>query len=172
MGELWIFFYLKWYFFVKKVSFPAKTDVSTCIYGNYLTTGVRACIIYMLLRLCLHCSNLKTSCKFGNSQKSWPFLKTVLIHWIVPYWQLFLSYQDKRISNSFRIVSLDILILKKQQFSKLQKIDQSYTKVAIKVSNIKDMNINILCFFIHAFPHMFFIPKKTPKKWQFIYYLL
>ena len=34
---------------------------------------------------------------------------------------------------------------------------------------IKDINIKILCFFIHAFPHMFFDPKKMPKKWQFIF---
>ena len=34
---------------------------------------------------------------------------------------------------------------------------------------IKDINIKILCFFIHAFPQMFFDPKKTPKKWQFIF---
>ena len=68
-------------------------------------------------------------------------------------------------------MSLDILILKKQQFSKFQKIDQSYPKVAIKVTNIKDINIKILCFFIHTFPHMFFDPKKTPKKWQFFLFM-
>ena len=57
------------------------------------------------------------------------------------------GYQGKRISNWFRIVSLDTLILKKQKFSKLQKIDQSYPIGAIKVTpklqsyNIKHMNI-------------------------------
>ena len=34
--------------------------------------------IYMLLRPCLHHSNLKTSWKFGISQKNWPFLKQCL----------------------------------------------------------------------------------------------
>ena len=53
---------------------------------------------------------------------------------MVPYWLLFLSFQGKRISNWFRIVCLDILILKKQQFSKFQKIDQSYLDGAIKVT--------------------------------------
>ena len=50
-----------------------------------------------------------------------------------------MSYEGKRISNWFKIVSLDILILKKQQFSKLRTIDQSqgnesYPTVAIKVT--------------------------------------
>ena len=58
---------------------------------------------------------------------------------------------------------------KKRQFCKFQKIDQSYTIARIKVTNIKDINIKILCFFIHAFPHMFFVPKKTPKQCQFIF---
>ena len=65
-----------------------------------------------------------------------------------------MSYQGKRIP-SFKIVSLDILILKKKQFSG----DQNYLKVAIKVTSINDMNIKILCF-IHAFPHTFFVPKQ------------
>ena len=51
--------------------------------------------------------------------------------------------------------------------------NQSYSKVTIKVTNIKDINIQILCFFIHAFTllcPMFFIPKKMmPKKWQLIF---
>ena len=87
-----------------------------------------------------------------------------------------MSYQGKRISNWFRIVSLDILILNKLQFSKFQKIDQSYPVSTIKVSPklqskllILKTNIKILCFFIHAFPHMFFIPKNMQKKWQFIF---
>ena len=50
-------------------------------------------------------------------------------------------------------MSFDILILKKQ-FSKLQKIDQSYPKVVIKVTNIKDMNIKIL-FYSPIPPHIF-----------------
>ena len=45
-----------------------------------------------------------------------------------------------------------------------RRSDQSHPKVAIKVTNIKDINIKILCFFIHAFPHMFSDPKKTLKK--------
>ena len=72
--------------------------------------------IYML-KPCLNCSNLKTSCKVSIFWKNWPLFKTVLTYWIVPYWYLFLSYQGKRISNWFRIVSFDILILKKQLFS-------------------------------------------------------
>ena len=47
--------------------------------------------------------------------------------------------------------------------------NQSYPKVVIKVTNIKDINIKILCFFIHTFPHMFFVSKKMPKKWEFIF---
>ena len=45
-----------------------------------------------------------------------------------------MSYQGKRISNWFKIMSLDILILKKQQFTKLQKIDQIYAVGAMKVT--------------------------------------
>ena len=41
---------------------------------------------------------------FSISPKNWPFLELCL-YWIVPYWQLFLSYQGKRISNCFKIVS-------------------------------------------------------------------
>ena len=45
-----------------------------------------------------------------------------------------MSYQGKIISNWLRIVSLDILILKKEQFPKLKKIDQSYSLGVIKVT--------------------------------------
>ena len=38
------------------------------------------CRIYILWRPCLHRSNLKTSCKFGISQKNWAFSKTVPIY--------------------------------------------------------------------------------------------
>ena len=38
------------------------------------------------------------------------------------------------IYNLFKIVSLNILILKKQQFSKPRKVDQSYPVGAIKVT--------------------------------------
>ena len=90
--------------------------------------------IYMLLRPCLHCSDLKTSYKFGIFLEKLTFFYnsayilngTLLI--------IIFSYQDKRISNWFRIVSLDILILKKQQFSKFQKIDQSYLTGVLKVT--------------------------------------
>ena len=108
---------------------------------NHWCSGLR---IYMLLRSCLQCSNLKTICKFGISRKNWPIFKTVLIYWIVPYWYLFLSYQGKRISYWFRIVSLDILILKKQQVFKLQKIGQSYPLRAIKVTPKSQSKLLIL----------------------------
>ena len=54
-----------------------------------------------------------------------------------------MSYQGKRISNRFRIVSLDILTLKKQ-FSKLRKIDQSYPAGAIKVTQKSRSKLLIL----------------------------
>ena len=50
-----------------------------------LKTDVRACV-FMLLKPCLHLSNLKTGCKFSISRKNWTFLKTVLTYWMVPYW--------------------------------------------------------------------------------------
>ena len=86
-----------------------------------------------------------------------------------------MSYQGKRISNWFKTVSLDILILKKNpaifKASKLPRWgDQSYPKVATEVTNTKDINIKIFCFlfFIHTFTHVFH-PKKMIQKWQFIY---
>ena len=42
------------------------------------------------------------------------------------------------------MVSLVILILKKRQFSKLQKIDQSYPKVAIKVTNLFTLGVTLI----------------------------
>ena len=89
--------------------------------------------------------------------------------------------QGKRISNWFRIVSLDILILKKQQFSKLQKTDQSYPVGAIKVTPnlwsklviFKIWTSKYFAFFIHAYPNIYiFRPKKDPKEmtvYLFIY---
>ena len=50
---------------------------------NNWCSGLR---IYMLLRPCLHRSNLKASWKFGISWKNWPFFKTVLKYWMAPYW--------------------------------------------------------------------------------------
>ena len=50
---------------------------------NNWCSGLR---IYMYLRPCLHRSNLKTSYKLGISLKNWPFFKTVLTYWMVPYW--------------------------------------------------------------------------------------
>ena len=67
-----------------------------------------------------------------------------LILRMVPYWTLFLSYQGKRISNWFRIVSLDILIVKKPQFSKFEKINQSYPVAAIKVTPMVRSKLLIL----------------------------
>ena len=76
-------------------------------------------------------------------------------------------------------MSLDILILEKQQFSKFQKNqsksphrgDQSYPKVAIKVTNIKDINIKILCFFYSRIPPHVFCPKKDAKEITVYFYL-
>ena len=87
------------------------------------------------------------------------------------------SYQDKRISNWFRIVSLDILILKKQQISKFQKIDQSYLVGVLKVTPKLQSKLLIwktykhknTLFFLFTHSPTFFFPNKTPKKWQFIF---
>ena len=66
-------------------------------------------------------------------------------------------------------MSLDILILKKQQFFKFQKIDQSYPKVTIRVTNIKDINIKILFFYSPIPWHVFRPIKDAKKKRQFIF---
>ena len=66
-------------------------------------------------------------------------------------------------------MSLDILILKKHEFSKLQKIDQSYPKVTIKATNIKDMNIKILFFYSHIAPHFSFQKRCQKNDSLFIY---
>ena len=131
----------------------------------------------MLSMPCLHCSDLKTSYKFGTFLEKLTFFYnsdyilngTLLI--------IIFSYQDKRISNWFRIVSLDILILKKQQISKFQKIDQSYLVGVLKVTPKLQSKLLIwktykhknTLFFLFTHSPMFFFPNKTPKKWQFIF---
>ena len=131
----------------------------------------------MLSMPCLHCSDLKTSYKFGTFLEKLTFFYnsdyilngTLLI--------IIFSYQDKRISNWFRIVSLDILILKKQQISKFQKIDQSYLVGVLKVTPKLQSKLLIwktykhknTLFFLFTHSPTFFFPNKTPKKWQFIF---
>ena len=69
-----------------------------------------------------------------------------------------MSYQGKIISNWFRIVSLDILILEKQLFATLQEIYQSYPVGAIKVtpkswSKLLILKIWTLKYFVFLFTH-------------------
>ena len=69
-------------------------------------------------------------------------------------------------------MSLDFLILKKQQFSKLQKTSQSYPVGSIKVTPmsrskllvLKILNIKILCFFFSRIPQLVFCLKKDTKE--------
>ena len=66
-----------------------------------------------------------------------------------------MSYQGKGISNWFRIVSLD---------SKLpRRGNQSYPKLAIKVTNIKDMNIKISFFYSRIPPHVFHLKQDAKE---------
>ena len=121
--------------FVKGATVPIQECLFVATTFMEINNWCSGLCIYMLLRSCLHRSNLKTSCKFGISQKNWPFFKSL---------KLFFSYQGKRVSYWFRIVSLDISISKKQKFSKFQKIDQSYPVDVIKVTPKSRLKLLIL----------------------------
>ena len=99
-----------------------------------LTTRAQACVFIFICKTLFISQQSKNQLKVWHFPKKSTFFKKQYLH---TEQYLFLSFS-------------------KQQFSKLQKIYQSYSKVAIKVTNDKDMNIKILCF-IHTLPNTFFV---------------